>query len=195
MESYKYLVIGGGMAAHSAVKGIREIDSAGEIAMVSSEPHAPYKRPPLSKKLWSGAPEESIWLETASLGVCLRLSSTLTAIDLESKRALDDSAREYAFEKVLFATGGTPRTLPSADGAVVYFRTLDDYRRLRALAEAGHEFVVIGGGFIGSEIAAALAANGKRVTMVFPEPTSPCSSRTMRSLAELGCIRRTYRTT
>ena len=69
------------------------------------------------------------------------------------------------------ATGGTPRRLPFGGDSVIYFRTVDDYRRLRTLADSGDEFVVIGGGFIGSEIAASLAHSDKRVTMIFPEPS------------------------
>jgi NADPH-dependent 2,4-dienoyl-CoA reductase/sulfur reductase-like enzyme len=72
------------------------------------------------------------------------------------------------FEKLLLATGGTPRRLRIDDDPTVYFRTVDDYRRLHRLSEQGERFGVIGGGFIGSEIAAALAMNGKGVTMVFP---------------------------
>lgn len=66
------------------------------------------------------------------------------------------------------ATGGRPRLLPFGDDQIIYFRTLSDYRRLRALTETGRRFAVIGGGFIGSEIAAALALNGKDVVMLFP---------------------------
>ena len=76
----------------------------------------------------------------------------------------------YAYERLLLATGGRPRRFPFGADEVIYYRTLDDYRRLRERAAAGARFVVIGGGFIGSEIAAALAMNGRPVTMVFPEP-------------------------
>jgi 3-phenylpropionate/trans-cinnamate dioxygenase ferredoxin reductase subunit len=82
----------------------------------------------------------------------------------------DDRGETYAYERLLLATGGRPRRLPFGADEVIYFRTLDDYRRLRALADEGARFLVIGGGFIGSEIAAALAINGRSVTMVFPEP-------------------------
>ena len=68
------------------------------------------------------------------------------------------------------ATGGTPRRLPFGGDNVIYFRTLGDYRRLRALTDGSSRFLVIGGGFIGSEIAAALTTNGCQVTMVFPDP-------------------------
>jgi 3-phenylpropionate/trans-cinnamate dioxygenase ferredoxin reductase subunit len=79
----------------------------------------------------------------------------------------DDRGEVHRYGTVLLATGGVPRRLPFGGDRVVYFRTLADYRRLRA-AE-GRRVVVVGGGFIGSEIAASLAQNGKEVTMIFPE--------------------------
>ncbi|HLW66176.1 MAG TPA: FAD/NAD(P)-binding oxidoreductase, partial [Gemmataceae bacterium] len=69
----------------------------------------------------------------------------------------------------LIATGGSPRRLPFGGEDIIYFRTLDDYQRLRALTDARQQFAVIGGGFVGSEIAAALAMNGKKVVMAFPD--------------------------
>src|SRR6185437_14779883 len=67
------------------------------------------------------------------------------------------------------ATGGTPRHLPFGQDSIIYLRTLDDYRRLRILADVYERFAVIGGGFIGSEIAASLATNGRHVTLVSPD--------------------------
>jgi 3-phenylpropionate/trans-cinnamate dioxygenase ferredoxin reductase component len=75
----------------------------------------------------------------------------------------------YRYEHLLLATGGAPRRLPFGHDQVVYYRTCEDYRRLRRLAEEGEHFAVVGGGFIGAEIAAALKINDKHVTMVFPE--------------------------
>ena len=72
-------------------------------------------------------------------------------------------------DKLLLATGSTPRRLPFGEDQIIYFRTLDDYQRLRGLTDGGQRFAVIGGGFIGSEIAAALAMNGKEVVMIFPD--------------------------
>ena len=164
----KYLIVGGGMTADAAAKGIREHDADGSITLVGSEPHAPYARPPLSKKLWAGGDEEKIWRGTEETGADLRLGRRSSPPS--DGVAKDDQGDEYRYERLLLATGGRPRRLPGAEAEVVYFRTLDDYRRLRSLAEPGTSFVVMGGGFIGSEIAAALAQNDCNVTMAFPDP-------------------------
>jgi NADPH-dependent 2,4-dienoyl-CoA reductase/sulfur reductase-like enzyme len=170
MNTSRYLIVGGGMTADAAVQGIREHDPAGSITLVGDEPHPPYKRPPLTKGLWKGGEEEKIWKGTAERGVEVVLDRSIVSLDLEARRATDDAGDEYAYEKLLLATGGRPRGRDKADEDVVYYRTLADYRKLRAAVERGAGFVVIGGGFIGSEIAAALVSNGARVTMVFPEP-------------------------
>ncbi|MGH3112065.1 MAG: NAD(P)/FAD-dependent oxidoreductase [Gaiellaceae bacterium] len=170
MRTTRYLIAGGGMTADAACKGIRDVDPDGAITVVAEEPHPPYARPPLSKALWKGDEESTIWRGTADLGVELRLGHTIVALDLEARRATDDEGETYAYERLLLATGGRPRRLPFGGDEVIYFRTLDDYRRLRALADEEARFLVIGGGFIGSEIAAAMASNGRSVAMVFPEP-------------------------
>jgi 3-phenylpropionate/trans-cinnamate dioxygenase ferredoxin reductase component len=168
--STRYLVVGGGMTADAACHGIREIDPEGPIVLVGSEPDRPYNRPPLSKALWKGEPLDSIWRPAAPGPTTLRLGRTVTAVDVEERTATDDRGQTYAFEKLLLATGGTVRRLPFEGDGIVYFRTVADFRSLHALAQRGRRFVVIGGGFIGSELAAALAMNGTRVTMVFPDP-------------------------
>jgi 3-phenylpropionate/trans-cinnamate dioxygenase ferredoxin reductase subunit len=169
MAGSKYLIIGGGMTADAAVGGIRKVDPTGEVALISAEPHPPYNRPPLSKGLWKGKPLAGIWRNTEAEGVTLHLGRTVRRIDLASRRVIDDQGREHTFEKLLLATGGTPRRLPFGGDEIIYFRTLDDYHRLRALSAEGKRFGVIGGGFIGSELAAALAGNGKEVVIVVPE--------------------------
>src|SRR5215218_6492722 len=168
-DDYTYLIVGGGMAADAAVHGIREVDPNGAIGLISAEPDAPYKRPPLSKKLWRGKPLESVWLGTDQLGVELHLGRAGRLLDLQHKRVVDDRGTEYGFDKLLLATGVTPRRLPVGGHWVSYYRTVKDYQRLRQEAARGQRFAVIGGGFIGSEIAAALAMNGKEVVMLLPE--------------------------
>ncbi|HWP01651.1 MAG TPA: FAD-dependent oxidoreductase [Methylococcus sp.] len=169
MPHYTYLVIGGGMTADAAIRGIREVDPKGSVGLIGAEPHPPYNRPPLSKKLWLGKPLESIWRKTETLDISLHLGRTVQALDLSQKRATDDQGNAYTFDKLLLATGGTPRRFPFGGDDILYFRTLDDYHKLRTLSDEKQRFAVIGGGFIGSEIAAALALNGKEVVMMFPE--------------------------
>lgn len=169
MKSYDYLVIGGGMTAAAAAKAIREIDINGSIGMMSAETDAPYNRPPLSKSLWKGKPEDGIWRKLEN--VDLHLGSTVTKIVPDQKQAVCADGSVFGYGKLLLATGGAPRQLPFGLDHVIYFRTLADYRRLRELTGNGSRFAVIGGGFIGSEIAAALAMNDKEVVMIFPSKT------------------------
>jgi NADPH-dependent 2,4-dienoyl-CoA reductase/sulfur reductase-like enzyme len=167
--STRYLLVGGGMSADAAAEGIRKHDADGTITLVGAEPHPPYKRPLLTKGLWAGADEAKVWRGTAERGVDLVLGRRIVDLDLGAHRAVDDQGADYAYDKLLLATGGRPRELEDADDDVVYFRTLDDYRKVRSRAGDGTSFIVVGGGFIGSEIAAALTNAGSRVTMVFPE--------------------------
>jgi NADPH-dependent 2,4-dienoyl-CoA reductase/sulfur reductase-like enzyme len=169
MRNTTYLIVGGGMTAAAAVEGIRERDAEGAIVLVGSEAHPPYKRPPLSKKLWQSGDEAPIWYDAAPEGAEYVTGRRIVELDLDARRARDDRGDEYGYEKLLLATGGTPRRLGGQDDEVVYFRTIDDFRRLRAAADGGAHVVVIGGGFIGSELAASLTGVGARVTMVFPE--------------------------
>jgi 3-phenylpropionate/trans-cinnamate dioxygenase ferredoxin reductase subunit len=169
MADYRYLIVGGGMTADAAVRGIREIDNDGSIGFIGMEPDPPYNRPPLSKGLWKGKSLEGIWRGTEEFQVALHLGREAQVLDAQRKRLTDDQGTIYTFDKLLLATGGTPRRLPFGDDHIIYFRTLQDYRRLRALTQQGQRFGVIGGGFIGSEVAAALAMNDKDVVMAFPE--------------------------
>ena len=168
MPHFRYLIIGSGMTADSAVQGIRSLDRSGSIGILSSESHPPYNRPPLSKGLWKGDPLESIWRKTQELGVELHLGHEAKQLDARKRLVTDDRGTVYGFDKLLLATGGSVRRLSFGGDHIVYFRTLDDYQRLRALAEKGKRFAMIGGGFIGWEIAAALAMKGRHVTMLFP---------------------------
>lgn len=169
MRHHKYLIVGGGMTADSAVHGIRKIDPDGAIAVIGEELHRPYNRPPLSKTLWKDSPYDSIWRSEHGLNVAMHVGKKIVALDPANKTATDNAGNIYTFEKLLLATGGEVRRFPHFDSGIIYYRTADDYLKLRELSNQGSDFVVIGGGFIGSEIAAALAMNDKRVTMIFPE--------------------------
>jgi 3-phenylpropionate/trans-cinnamate dioxygenase ferredoxin reductase subunit len=168
-QSYKYLIVGGGMTADAAVKGIRDIDQVSSIGLFSSEPDAPYGRPPLSKGLWKGKPVDKIWRGTAERGADVHTRTEVIAVNPRGKQITLAAGDTIFYEKLLLATGGSPRRLPFGGEAIIYFRTLGDYQRLRSLANTRQRFIVIGGGFIGAEIAAALAMASKEVVMLFPE--------------------------
>jgi len=167
MKNYKYLIIGGGMTGDAVVKGIRERDTQSSIGMIGSETDMPYSRPPLTKGMWKGRPLEKIWRGTDKHNVEFHLGRTVTRINLAAKRVQDLEGEEYGYEKLLLATGGTTNRLPFGGEDIIYYRTLKNYLRLRALTEEKERFLVIGAGFIGSEIAAALTMLGKHVFMVF----------------------------
>ena len=171
-----YLIVGAGMAGASAVEGIRERDPKGSITIIGAENHLPYDRPPLTKKLWFGKAEvKDIFLHDQAFydenKVTLALGRRVLKLDTESRTVTDHTGEAHRFRKLLVATGGAPRALPIPGGEIkelCYYRSLDDYERMRRQAAEGKSAVVIGGGFIGSEIAAALSTNHLSVTMVYP---------------------------
>jgi len=170
MPDYHYLIVGGGMTADAAARGIREVDPDRDIGVLSEEPDAPYSRPPLTKGLWKGEALESVWRKTADLGVTLHLGKRAARLELGARQVIDHRGATYGYRKLLLATGARPRRLVAGGEQVVYYRTLADYRQVRELADQGKRFAIIGGGFIGSELAAALATAGCKVAMVFSEP-------------------------
>ncbi len=167
MQHYKYLIIGGGLTGDGAVRGIREMDKQGSIAMFSMESDPPYARPSLSKGLWKGKPLEKIWRKTEERGVDLFLNRKITSVDTNKKTVQDEQGNEYSYDKLLMATGVTPNRLPYGNDKIIYFRNYQDYKHLKELSERGERFLVIGGGFIGSELAAALTSIGKKVDLIF----------------------------
>jgi 3-phenylpropionate/trans-cinnamate dioxygenase ferredoxin reductase subunit len=175
-DAYKYIIIGGGLAGASAVEGIRQIDKDGAILLIGDERHMPYDRPPLTKKLWFGNMAfEKVFLKDEAFyksnGVALKLGVRAAGIYVKEKSVMDAAGGAYHYERLLVATGGAPRRLPIPGGdleGICYYRYLDDYLRVREKAVQGATAAVIGGGFIGSEIAAALNMQGVDVTMIFP---------------------------
>ncbi|HON12368.1 MAG TPA: FAD-dependent oxidoreductase [Chitinispirillaceae bacterium] len=174
---YNYIIVGAGIAAAHAAKGIREIDKEGSILMIGNEPYLPYNRTYLSKDLWTGKKKlENIIVHDQayydSLKVEIRLNTTVTNLDPAKKTITTDDGTRYSYNKLLLAAGAQPRKLsiPGADlKKVCYFRTIDDYKTTRSILGEGKSVVLIGGGFIGSEIAASLALNKVKVQMIFPE--------------------------
>ena len=174
---YSHIILGGGLTGAAAVEGIRQHDANGSILLMSTEPDLPYDRPPLSKQLWTGAKRvEEIFVQPQSFytdhRVDLRLRTEAVQLDVASHTLRDRAGNTYRYDKLLLATGGTPRrlTIPGGDlKGISYYRTLNDYQQVRAAVAPGKSAVVIGGGFIGSEMAAALCINRVAVTMIFPQ--------------------------
>jgi 3-phenylpropionate/trans-cinnamate dioxygenase ferredoxin reductase component len=177
--TYAYIIIGAGLTGASAVDGIRERDKDGSILLIGAEKHLPYDRPPLSKKLWFGKKKvEEIFVHDQEFyernGVTMASGVSATSVDAKQKSVTTSDGKSYRYQKLLLATGGFPRhlTVPGGDlEGILYFRTLDDYLKLRQGSSEGKTAVVIGGGFIGSELAAALTINKVDVTMIFPDLT------------------------
>ncbi len=172
-ESYDYVIIGGGMAGDAAAKAIRDADARGSILLIGSDPEPPVTRPALSKKLWTD-PEfgfEKVWLNTTGeTGAELVTSDAATMIDLKAHTVATASGARVGYGKLLLATGGQPHRLDLPDDdRVIYFRTVTDYRKLRELAGKARHLLVVGSGFIGTEIACALVLNDTRVTLAYPE--------------------------
>ncbi|HEU4337063.1 MAG TPA: FAD/NAD(P)-binding oxidoreductase [Nocardioides sp.] len=171
-QSYDYVIVGAGVAAASAVKGIRSQDGSGRIAVLGSEPDKPVYRPVLTKDLWLKDDET---LEGSSLAgdldgddaVDLVTDTTVTEIDPGAHVVRLADGTTVGYGKLLLATGAEPRVLSVDPGPrVMYYRTAADYQRLRAVATEGSHVAVIGGGYIGSEITSALVQNGVQVTLV-----------------------------
>lgn len=172
-NTYEYVIVGGGMVGGYAINGIREKDASGDILVVSKDADVPYERPALSKKLWldDEFTEESIRVGAEQQpNVSFKFNTTVNKIDRENKTIQlgDDTVVHY--NKLLLATGGEPTTIDGPDDPhVIVFRDWSDYRKLRQFSGNNKHVIVVGGGYIGSEIAAALVQNDTKVTMIYPD--------------------------
>ena len=154
-----------------SARGFGRSTRRGTIGIVGEEPHPPYKRPPLTQGPLDRRRRGEDLAEDRREGRRRCTSAAASSRSTSPPGACRTTpGDEYGYEKLVLATGGTPRRLGGDDADVIYFRDLDDYRRTRALSDEGARFAVIGGGFIGSEIAAALCTAERDVTIVVPEP-------------------------
>lgn len=172
LKRVDYLIVGGGMAADAAWAAIRRAESASSVFMLSEEKHPAYQRPPLSKKLWTEERMEDIWCASSGTG-SIALTTLVSAIDPSQHQVHTASGVSYEYRKLLLATGGRPRRLNDLgaedDPDVIYFRSLDDYLKLYHAVKTHSSVLVIGGGFVGAELAAQLAKLKKSVSIIFPE--------------------------
>ena len=176
MVSYNYVIVGGGVAAGKACEGIRELDQSGSIAVVTDEPHRPYHRPSLSKEYLIGEKQ----LEEVFVGdedfytendIDLITNTRALKIDPAGHSVTLNDDRTLEYRRLLLATGGRARRLPlpGADLENVFtLRTIENSQAIQEAGGEGRRALVMGGSFIGSEVAASLTMRGTDVTMLFP---------------------------
>ncbi len=175
VQQYKTIILGGGMVAGYAAKQLVENGlKAGELAIVSADTALPYERPPLSKSFLAGKDDEqSVLINPESFylehGIAIHLNTRIERIDIPGKRLLTGSGQEFRFTTLILASGARPKTLdvPGADREnVLYLRSLSDSARLRDRLKTAKKVAVIGGGFIGMEVASQSAQQGRETTLI-----------------------------
>jgi 3-phenylpropionate/trans-cinnamate dioxygenase ferredoxin reductase subunit len=173
-SSDTFVIVGAGMAGGKAAETLREEGFDGRVVLVGAEPHRPYERPPLSKDYLRGESEQPAWLQEdegwyAANNVELRTSSVVQSIDAGAKAVVLGGGERIDYDRLLLATGGEPRALPVPGGdleGVHLLRTIEDSNGIRALFDGGGRLVVIGGGWIGCEVAASARQKGMDVTLI-----------------------------
>ncbi|MBG9982829.1 NAD(P)/FAD-dependent oxidoreductase [Aerococcaceae bacterium DSM 111020] len=172
-QSYDYMILGGGMAGANAVMEIRKRDPDGTVLIVTRELDKPYHRPPLTKEFWTfdNYPEESIYYGFLDdEGIDYLTEAEVTAIHPEKKMVIIDDDAQYTYNKLLYTLGSDPKWIegPKSD-RVLAIRTFEDYRQLKGFAKKDSKALIVGGGWIGAELAASLQINGVDVTLLYPD--------------------------
>jgi 3-phenylpropionate/trans-cinnamate dioxygenase ferredoxin reductase component len=175
MESVKTIVIvGAGQAGYWGAHALRKHGYAGRIVLVGNEPHPPYERPPLSKQVLKGEAEApSAWLTAPEKLIELKVEflpeRTATALDRQGRQVELQDGTRIGYDRLLLTTGSRPRRLNlpgESDAPVFYLRDIADSLALRERLVAERHLIVIGGGLIGLEVAAAAVARGCVVTVI-----------------------------
>ncbi len=174
VDRQQVVIIGGGLAGAKTAEALRNEGYAGSVVLLAAERHLPYDRPPLSKGFLQGEQERSEadvfpqeWY--AEHDVDLRLGVAATAVDTAAHEVLTSDGGRTPYDALVLATGASPRrtTLPGADlPGVLYLRTIEDSERLREAFQPGAQVVIVGGGWIGLEAAAAARAASAEVTVL-----------------------------
>jgi 3-phenylpropionate/trans-cinnamate dioxygenase ferredoxin reductase subunit len=177
VQNYEYAIIGGGLAGGRACQGIHRVDEERKVALITAETHVPYERPPLSKGYLTGEEGlDHVYLKKeayyAENQIDLFQSTSVTQIDRTAHTVTLDDGQVLSYAKLLLATGGHAWRLPIPGNelpGVFTLRTIDNSDAIRRAATDGKRALVLGGSFIGSEVAASLAQLDAHVTMAFPE--------------------------
>lgn len=201
MELFKYVLLGGGASCAYASASIREKDSDGSLAIISADTELPYDRPPLSKTFLTRddfqvadahSKDESFYREK---NIRIFINSPVKALDRNAQRVILHDGREIQYERLLFALGSTPKKLPVPGGYLaMLLRTSNDAERIRRRAQTARSAVIIGGGFIGCEVAGSLLRRGVEVSLVEiaptlwpPVPSLPARQAVKDELERAGC--------
>jgi 3-phenylpropionate/trans-cinnamate dioxygenase ferredoxin reductase subunit len=168
------VIIGGGQAGSEAATQLRQAGFAGAITILGDEPHLPYSRPPLSKAYLAGEIATDALLvrnakayETAKIDV--RLGATADKIDRVARQVVISGGERVAYDRLILATGGRPRRMNVTGGDlknIFYLRSIADVDLLRAALQPGRRLVIVGGGYIGLEVAAVAVKSGLAVTVL-----------------------------
>ena len=169
-----FVIVGASLAGATAAQTLREEGFTGRITLIGDEPHRPYERPPLSKGFLLGdSPREKVFVHPADWyeenDVDLKLGTGVTRIYRDARNVTLADRSQVPYDALLLATGSTPRMLrlPGSElGGVRYLRRLEDSEQLKADFARGPRVVIIGGGWIGLETAAAARAAGLEVTIL-----------------------------
>jgi 3-phenylpropionate/trans-cinnamate dioxygenase ferredoxin reductase subunit len=174
--SRTFVIVGAGLAGAKAAETLRQEGFTGRVVLLGEESERPYDRPPLSKGYLRGEDDRGeVYLHDAGFyadqGIELVTSTRVTAVDPNAGDVVLDSGERLGYDRLLLATGADPRRLPLPGGdlaGVHYLRRLDDAERLGAAIRSAERVVVVGGGWIGSEVAASARQMGAEVALVAP---------------------------
>jgi 3-phenylpropionate/trans-cinnamate dioxygenase ferredoxin reductase subunit len=177
-NTHNVIVIGAGQAGGDVVTALRQSGFSGDLILIGDEPHLPYLRPPLSKAFLAGeVAAESLQTKGAlayeKAGVTVRTGERVTAIDRHEKRISLENGEVLPYLYLVLATGGRPRMMkvPGADlKNIFYLRTIADVVALRAAFLPGRRVVIVGGGYIGLEVASIAVKQGLDVTVLEGAP-------------------------
>ena len=169
----RVVVVGAGLAGASAAASLAERGFTGDVVVLGAESHRPYELPPLSKAILLGDADEPDWVRDEGFyrehDIDLRVGSVATRIELGARLVVDGQGGEHSYDRLLLATGSHPRTLPVPGTdlpGVRTLRTLDDSLALRAAFDTSRQLVIVGAGWIGTEVASAARRHGLDVTVV-----------------------------
>ncbi|WP_341992796.1 FAD-dependent oxidoreductase [Azorhizobium sp. AG788] len=174
----RLVIVGAGQAAAAAIRAAREAGFDGAIDLVGAELHPPYERPPLSKDVLSGKADLTNCVrlavaEAETLGVTLHLGIRVDAIDAQAHTVSLSDGRQLPYDALLLATGGTARRLAIPGGdlpGVRYLRTIEDAQAIAVALDKARTVAIIGGGFIGLEMASAVIERGLAAVLLEREP-------------------------